>query len=142
MRAMNLLVAVFALSTQGCASMLHEMDSGYGSRFGEIRSDRPAVADALRGGQTALPGFGAIPNHRSVPQSLPLPIQTNRRAMFAVPSLGKHSITVLFGTMLVVNEVGCALAEAYDGTCEGRSNRDLERTIPLPKENKGPVILR
>jgi hypothetical protein len=61
--------------------------------------------------------------------------------MFAVPSLGKHSITVLFGTVMVIHEVGCALAEAYNGTCEDL-NRDVQKTIPLPKANRGPVILR
>lgn len=145
MRAIGLLAALMAVTTQGCASALTSMGTPYGTNFGEIKSDRPGVADALKGGQTMITGFGK-PAHMSVPQDIPLPKQANPRAMFTVPNLDHRTLNAVFNTMAAVVMTGCALMpdfnQSRDRTCESDAERKAEKNITLPAPQRGPVILR
>ena len=133
MKAMTLLVAVFALSTQGCAAMISEMST--------VPNERPSVAA----------GMGGVSSGRyapvSVPSNLPLPIQADPRTRMAVPnqkSMGRPTYATLMGVYSVIaclGPIGMSTAEEEKG-CDDKAVRDFQRNIREPAAKKGPVILR
>ena len=144
MRTIAFMVAVMT-GTVGCSGAFRTGIPSYGTNFGEIRSDRPSVADALRGGQTSIGSFASNPAHCSVPQDIPLPSEANPRHQFAMPELGDRTVNQLFQTAGIIVTVLCSIPdpfEAPDRGCEARTQRSLERDVPRPVTQKGPVILR
>ena len=127
MRAMSLLVAVFAVSTQGCAAVMSEMSTG--------PSDRPSVANSAGGISRRAP--------MSVPSNLPLPIHADPRTRMAVPSLSEVSRPT-YGTMMTVYAfLACfPVMGSVPESCDENAIGAFQRNIREPAQKKGPIILR
>ena len=129
------LIAVLSILSQGCASIRQ-------SNFGEVPSSRPAITDALRGGQRAVPGFGGARNVGQVPASLPIPIEANPVARLRAPVLGASGS--VYGTASNVYQfLSCfTLINTNTSACVTKAEREFRLAVPPPSSPKGPVILR
>jgi len=134
MKAITVLVATSILS-QGCASIGH-------SNFGEFGSNRPAVTDALRGGQTVIPGFAGNRVAGQVPPSLPIPIEANPIARLKAPEFGAPGSIAGYRAASGVYQLLSCFGLYYTEGCDVRAEREFRLAVPPPSMPKGPVILK
>ncbi len=139
MRSIGLLIAIIALTTQGCATTL-------GSHFGETRGDRPGLIGGFRSDQANAGGFGGNRVPASVPTDLPLPLEANPRNLFTLPNVGTATSGALYsvanGISVLLNCIPDLSGKA-PRECAAKADRNFRDAIPQPREKTtGPVILK
>ena len=128
MKAMRVLAAVFAVSTQGCAAVMSEMST--------VPSERPSVANSAG-------GVGESRSPVSVPSNLPLPIHADPRTRMAVPSLKDVSRHTYGTAMTVYAFIACfPVMGAVPESCDESAIGAFQRNVKEPAGKKGPIVLR
>jgi len=134
MKSVIILVATTILN-QGCASLGR-------NNFGEFGSNRPAVTDALRGGQTVIPGFAGNRVAGQVPSSLPIPIEADPIARLKTPDFGAPGSITGYRAASGVYQLLSCFGLYYTEGCDVRAERAFRLAVPPPSAPKGPVILK
>ena len=134
-----LCLTAICLASEGCATPL-------GSRFGEVRRDRPAITSTLGTGMSGIRGFDGNRMPVPVPSNIPLPAEATPSAQFTGPSLGNSTSDAVYEIVKDISvNLNCApdLSGKPARRCIAQSDRDFRRVVPRPPvEQKAPVILR
>ena len=135
MKKIGVVIAAMSILSQGCATIGQ-------NNFGQLPSDRPGVTDALRGGQTQIPGFAAARPAGQLPSSLPVPIEANPVARLKMPEFpGRKSVAGYSAASNIYQLLSCFGLHYWSG-CEVQAEREFRLAVPPPARLKGPVILK
>jgi hypothetical protein len=135
MKKSAILLAAMTILSQGCASIRQ-------NNFGEFPSDRPGVTDALRGGQTLIPGFAGSRRAGQLPSSLPVPIEANPVARVNMPEYPGHKAVAGYNAASSIYQFLTCFGLHYWSGCEAEAERNFRVAVPPPATLKGPVILK